>query len=1058
MYELETMIEAAATNACPQPLGACEQAASWRPRCLRSARAGSAAVALGICIASLLWGTASLVADVEEPTVKPLLLREWRFDRDGAGWIAQRDCRRTVIDGMLSVECTGDNAALVEHVSAAPGLMKLSLRMRVESEHPGRGQLFWVTSSHPRPSTARSTVFSVFRGFQWHDYALWIRPDEAISALWFAPMNTPARVDIERMALERAEFPAAQATPVSDIELLPGFRAELLYSVPKEEHGSWVCMAFDPRGRLVASDQYGSLYRITLPRGDRAIEVERLDVDIGQCQGMLFAYDSLYVTVNGVAAQSRGFYRLQDTSGDDQFDKVELLKSFTPVPRDHSDHGPHAIALGPDGMLYVLGGNNCAIPTDSTPTSPHRNWREDLLIPRHTDPNGHNTRCLAPGGWVFRTDRDARVWEFVAGGFRNPYDIAFNERGDLFTFDSDMEWDVGCPWYRPTRVNMVSSGAEYGWRNGAGKWPPYFPDSLPAIIDIGLGCPTGVTTGVGARFPAKYQRALFVNDWTYGKMYAVHLVPTGSAYTATFETFVSGKPLPLTDVAVGPDGALYFLIGGRRLQSGLYRVTYFGRDPPQRALATEGAAKVDGTAIDGKATTTDEVATKKVAAARRLRRRLEAYHGRHNANAVNEAWEHLNSDDPFLRSAARIAIEHQPVSTWRERALAEMRPTAAIQALVALARNGSPEVQGRLIKQLSALPIERLTEEQALGILRAYALAFSRLGPPDDATAAEVVGRLDPLYPSPSDLLNRELCRVLTYLQAPTVVPKTMALLERAATQEDQMYFVYALSSAREGWTLPLQRKYFSWFHVATAKYTGGVSFQGYVKSIQKAAEAHLSDASRAALKDVLEGEVTLSVVSSDVSRRYVHNWQMADIVPALADVSHGRSFEKGKAAFEATRCLACHRLNGQGGATGPDLTTVGNRFSDRDVLESILHPSKVIADQYRPTQFVLNDGSVLVGNVEEESDESLVLRAHPLAPESRRFKKSSVVTRQPAALSLMPAGLVSILTKDEVLDLVAYVRAGGNPKAAAFQPRPSQGKGQSSDPPRQKSADSGTP
>ena len=99
----------------------------------------------------------------------------------------------------------------------------------------------------------------------------------------------------------------------------------------------------------------------------------------------------------------------------------------------------------------------------------------------------------------------------------------------MFIYDSDMEWDLGMPWYRPTRVNHATSGSEFGWRTGTGKWPAYYADSLPAMVDIGLGSPTGVEFGYGAKFPAKYQKALYICDWTYGTMYAVHLSRTERA-------------------------------------------------------------------------------------------------------------------------------------------------------------------------------------------------------------------------------------------------------------------------------------------------------------------------------------------------------------------------------------------------------------------------------------------------------------------------------------------------------------------------------------------------
>ena len=105
-----------------------------------------------------------------------------------------------------------------------------------------------------------------------------------------------------------------------------------------------------------------------------------------------------------------------------------------------------------------------------------------------------------------------------------------------------MEWDMNTPWYRPTRVNVVPSGAEFGWRNGGGKWPAYYPDSLPAVVNIGPGSPTGVAFGYGAKFPAKYQNALYVADWSYGKLYAVHLEPKGSSWKAEFEEFMSAQP------------------------------------------------------------------------------------------------------------------------------------------------------------------------------------------------------------------------------------------------------------------------------------------------------------------------------------------------------------------------------------------------------------------------------------------------------------------------------------------------------------------------------------
>ena len=169
-----------------------------------------------------------------------------------------------------------------------------------------------------------------------------------------------------------------------------------------------------------------------------------------------------------------------------------------------------------------------------------------------------------------------------------------------------MEWDIGAPWYRPTRVYHVISGAEFGFRNGSGKWPDYAIDSFGTAVDIGPGSPTGVTFGYGAKFPAKYQEAFYIADWSFGKLRAVHLTPSGASYTGEAEDFVSGQPLAVTDLVINPkDGAMYFAVGGRNTQSALYRLTYVGNE-----------------------STAESKNDDRFAANRELRRKLESFHGR----------------------------------------------------------------------------------------------------------------------------------------------------------------------------------------------------------------------------------------------------------------------------------------------------------------------------------------------------------------------------------------------------------------------------------------------
>jgi hypothetical protein len=430
-----------------------------------------------------------------------------------------------------------------------------------------------------------------------------------------------------------------------------GFKAELLYTVPKENEGSWVSLTVDAKGRLIASDQYGGLYRITVPApGSKAeTKVEALPVQIGGAHGLLYANDSLYVMVNEKAVpypREQGLWRLKYRASDDSFEEPALLRK---IPSG-GEHGPHSIVLGPDGKtIYFCCGNHSKLPDHLELSRAAQAWDEDQLVPRLWDPNGHARGVLAPGGYIDHTDPEGKTVEMYTAGFRNPFDFAIDGNGEIFTYDADMEWDIGLPWYRPTRICHAISGGDFGWRSGNGKWPVYYPDSLPPVQDIGPGSPTGMIFGTGAKFPAKYQRAMFALDWTYGTLYAIHFIPDGGSFRAEKEEFVAGKPLPLTDAVIDPkDGALYFAVGGRKTQSALFRVTYTGSEStaPVAALPPTPEAK--------------------------LRRELEKLHDAGTGpEAIDKAWPHLANKDRFVRFAARVAIERQPVEKWTERALAD---------------------------------------------------------------------------------------------------------------------------------------------------------------------------------------------------------------------------------------------------------------------------------------------------------------------------------------------------------------------------------------------------
>lgn len=156
--------------------------------------------------------------------------------------------------------------------------------------------------------------------------------------------------------------------------------------------------------------------------------------------------------------------------------------------------------------------------------------------------------------------------------------------------------------------------------------------------------------------------------------------------------------------------------------------------------------------------------------------------------------------------------------------------------------------------------------------------------------------------------------------------------------------------------------------------------------------------------------------------------WRVADFASELSSAlaaPQGRSPEAGKAHFQALGCLQCHRRDGEGGSVGPDLTGIGQRAGAGQLLESLLEPSKVIAPEYAQTELETASGQSLVGRVESETAQAVVLR--PIgADEPVTLPVSEIRARRPHPVSGMPEGMLNGLEKPQVLDLLAYLLSAG--------------------------------
>lgn len=819
------------------------------------------------------------------------------------------------------------------------------------------------------------------------------------------------------------------------IQTSPGFQVDLLYTVPKEEQGSWVSMTEDDRGRLITCDQYGGLYRITPPAIGKPgpAQVEKLTAEISGAHGLLFANGSLYAMVNEKPLTS-GLWRLRDANGDDQFDESTLLREI----KGRGDHGTHALVLSPDGKsIYIACGNGTEAPQPLEHQRLPRPFADDQVLPRLGQ--GGAMSETHPQGYVCKVSLDGQRFEMVAAGLRNQYDLAFNELGDLFTYDSDMEWDVGTPWYRPTRIYHLVSAADAGFRETSGKFPAYYHDAIPPALEVGPGSPTGVVSGQGTKFPARYQRAIFAADWTYGSIYAVHLTPRGASYAAELEELVIGKPLPATDLVVGRDGALYFAVGGRRTQSALYRVTYVGKESTAPATPLAETAE------------------------HKLRVELEKLHEA-GASAIDTAWPHLGHADRMVRYAARVAIERQPAKLWAERALAEKQGWSLLTSGLAVARMGGADFQTSLLEKLNQVDAKKLHTDQLLALVRVYEVSIARSGVPQGDILAQTIARLEELLPAKSAELNHELARTLVALGSPNVVSKALRLLATARNGDagaayaqrlirnkgyaarflhtgeskpnvDQIHYAFALRMAKQGWTPELRREFFGWFPT-TAKWQGGNQFRGFLDRIRAESLAGVPDEKeRAELEALSKVEVITPGKGIAPPQGPGREYTVSDVL-ALADGHlQKRNFQRGRELFIVGTCYSCHRLAGEGGGVGPDLTTSASRYTLPDLLENIVEPSKVISDQYESIILERTDGIVVVGRVLGEESGTLLVAANAAQPnEVTEIKLSDIESRQRSPVSLMPLKLLNTMNAEEALDLIAYILSGGDPEHALFK------------------------
>lgn len=302
-------------------------------------------------------------------------------------------------------------------------------------------------------------------------------------------------------------------------------------------------------------------------------------------QGLWVENRQLYYVGDG------GLWLSEDSNGDFVGDRG--ARKILNLPTG-GEHDAHAIRRGPDGFWYLIVGN-------------FANGISKLL----NDPASPVSRPRSGTLWRISPDFSSRsVWSH---GMRNCYDFDFLPDGQVVTFDSDDEREAVLPWYRPTRVMVMGPGSDAGWCGQT--WKDRDDQILmPQVIgSMGRSSPTGVAVYEHSAYPDRYRGAVFVLDWTFGRVLCIYPndnLPEdqrapGRLPAEIFMQTTGTVGFAPTDLCVAPDGSLLICVGGRGTAGALYRVRYTGSDRTedipakslakrleQGGVATETAARV----------------------------------------------------------------------------------------------------------------------------------------------------------------------------------------------------------------------------------------------------------------------------------------------------------------------------------------------------------------------------------------------------------------------------------------------------------------------------------
>ena len=605
-------------------------------------------------------------------------------------------------------------------------------------------------------------------------------------------------------------------------ELPPGFRIQRVAG--QDLSGGSYDLCFDSQGRLLVGD--GNAVR-RLKDKDRdgvydGFEVIATGLGPRGPQGLLVWDDRLYA-VGGDGLQLFEGYE----SGGPLVHRGRLGAKLN----TGGDHDAHTIFRGPDDYIYLMAGNGSGIADRKHITETN----SPVMFEREAS--------------VFRISPDGKNWECLGSGGRNPPSLGMNYLGELFSFDSDMEWHVGLPWYRPVRLSHWAIGGDQGWQE-VGAYPPYYIDNLPGILDVGRGSPNWGVFYEHHLLPDRYRNSFLCCDYrwkresndqysTSGRLVAFFVQRSGAGWSATAETLARPKPnardkngkriqFALVDIATAPDGSLYL----SEHNGGIWRISCDANSQPPQLTEVERhlrslpkPAELDPDILEtlakaphwelrahaawvyglrGQAEPLVDLLRDKDSFVRR--RAAEGLTRLPVPGARQHLIEALNDPERLVRYVAMCALAHYPLAEWLDQALRKKHPQTSMRALVAARIRREPVRDAKVEAVIRSLLPATLSTENHVDLLRVIDLFRTQ------ARGPEINKFLLESFPDVDRDVRWEKIRLLGEFRVAEAFSVLLKELQSATNYVTQFHIGQAIARLRSGWTATEEARLVDWF------------------------------------------------------------------------------------------------------------------------------------------------------------------------------------------------------------------------------------------------------